>query len=305
MPDSVRFKDRKHEKLMNKKILLSHGSGYLFLLPYLILFTAFLVVPLFYGFGLSFFRWEMLSSVPAHFIGLKNYNEALHSSYFWKALWATMRFVIMIVPSVVIVALLIAVGIQSLPSGFQTFFRAAYFFPTLISIAVAGILWRWFYNAEFGLFNSYLGYFGIKIPWLTEVSWAMKSIVLMTLWWTVGGPMVILLAGLQHIPHHYYEAAAIDGANGIQRFFHITLPLMRPVLLFVIVMNIIGSFQVFGQTFMITRGGPELSTRVLVQYIYETAFSFYRMGYGAAMSWLLFLVIAVFSFIQFRIMKER
>jgi len=132
----------------------------------------------------------------------------------------------------------------------------------------------------------------------------MWAIVLMTLWWTLGGPIVVLLAGLNQIPRQYYEAAAIDGAGPMRRFLHITLPQLRPILLFVSIMNIIGSFQVFGQTFMITRGGPEHSTRVLVQYIYETAFTNYRMGYGSAMSWLLFAVIAVFAIIQFRILRE-
>jgi multiple sugar transport system permease protein len=236
---------------------------------------------------------------------LENYREALKDKYFWMALWATVRFVVMIVPTVICGALLVAAAINALPAKRQSVFRALFFFPTLISISVAGILWRWFFNTEFGLFNAGLANFGMKVPWLSDARWAMKSISLMTFWWTLGGPMVILLAGLNQIPDHYYEAAAIDGANAIQRFFYITIPLLRPVLLFVIVMSVIGSFQVFGQTFMITRGGPEFSTRVLVQYIYETAFSFYRMGYGAAMSWLLFLVIAVFSIIQFRIMRER
>jgi len=290
---------------MKYKSTLFRYSGYVFLLPYMALFCAFLVVPLCYGLVLSFFDWEMISPFPPKFIGLGNYGEALTSPYFWKALWATIRFVIMIVPSVVLGALLIALLINNVPQKQESFFRAAYFFPTIISISVAGILWRWFYNTEFGLFNSYLQNLGIRVHWLSEMKWAMKSIVLMTLWWTIGGAMVVLLAGLKQIPDQYYEAAAIDGANAIHRFFYITLPLLRPVLLFVIVMSIIGSFQVFGQTFMITRGGPELSTRVLVQYIYETAFSNYRMGYGAAMSWLLFLVIAVFSLIQFRLIKER
>ncbi len=290
---------------MNNTHTLSRYTGYWFLLPYLLLFCAFLVLPFCYGLGLSLFRWEMLSPQPPHFIGLGNYNEAIHSPYFWKALWATFRFVVMIVPLSLSGALLVALGINALPSNRQTFFRASYFFPTLISISVAGILWRWFFSTEFGLFNSYLDYVNIKIPWLTDTAWAMKSIVIMTFWWTIGVPMVILLAGLQQIPSHYYEAAQIDGAGSFQRFFYITLPLLRPVLLFVIVMSIIGSFQVFGQTFMITRGGPELSTRVLVQYIYETAFTHYRMGYGASMSWILFLVIAVFSYIQFRFLREK
>jgi multiple sugar transport system permease protein len=284
---------------------LSHYTGYLFLLPYLVLFGSFLLLPVCYGLGLSLFRWEMLSIVPPKFIGGGNYKEALTTPYFWKALGATLRFVIMTVPIVVGCALFLALGINALPRKHQTFFRAAYFFPTIISISVAGILWRWFFSTEFGLFNAYLGSVGIKVPWLSDVRWAMKSIVLMTFWWTLGGPMVILLAGLQEIPEQYHEAAAIDGANACQRFFHITLPLLRPVLLFVIVMNIIASFQVFGQTFMITRGGPELSTRVLMQYIYETSFTHYRIGYGAAMSWLLFAIIAGFSFIQFRIIREK
>jgi len=289
---------------MNRRFLF-RLSGYLFVLPYFVLFLVFLIAPLVYGFGLSFFRWELLSPAPARFVAVGNYAEAMKSEYFWKAMWATFRFVIMAVPLNVGVALLIAVGINSLPSKMQGFFRAAYFLPTIISISVVGILWRWFFNGEFGLFNAWLSIFGLKAPWLTNVSWAMKSVVLMTLWWTLGGPMVILLAGLQQIPDHYYEAAAIDGAGTRQRFWHITLPLLRPVLLFVVVMNVIGSFQVFGQTFMVTRGGPELSTRVLVQYIYETAFNNYRMGYGAAMSWLLFVAIAVFSIIQFRVLREK
>ncbi len=283
-------------------------SGWLFVAPYLVLFGAFIILPLVYGLGLSFFRWEMLSPAPAKFVGLDNYREALFgagSEYFRKALWATFRFVAMTAPLNVCLSLLIAVGVNAVAGRRQALYRAGFFVPTLVSIGVAGILWRWFFNSEFGLFNAYLAPLGWKVPWLTDSVWAMKSVVFMTLWWTVGGPMVIFLAGLQHIPRHYYEAASIDGAGALRRFVHITLPQLRPILLFVSVMEIIGSFQVFGQTFMVTRGGPDFSTRVLVQYIYETAFTHYRMGYGAAMSWLLFCCIAVFSVIQFRLMRER
>jgi multiple sugar transport system permease protein len=284
---------------------LQRWSGYLFALPYLGLFAAFVVLPLLYGLGLSFYRWELLSPAPPQFVGAANYHEAFEDAYFWKALGATLRFVVMVIPLTVGLALAIAVGLNALPRSRQTVYRAAYFLPTILTISVAGLLWRWFYNSEFGLFNAYLAPLGLKIPWITDTRWAMKSIVLMTLWWTVGGPMVVFLAGLQNIPAHYHEAAALDGATGWQSFLHVTLPLLRPVLLFVAVLNIIGAFQVFGQTFMITRGGPELSTRSLVQYIYETAFNNYRMGYAAALSWLLFLVIAVFSFAQFRLMREQ
>lgn len=290
---------------VQRRKALRRWSGWLFVLPYLVLFFTFLILPLLYGMGLSGFQWELLSRVPAKFIGLGNYQEAMGDDYFWKALWATLRFVVMNVPLVVGFALLVAVAIQSVPESRQSLYRAMYFLPTILTISVVGILWRWFYSSEFGLFNAYLAPLGIKIPWITDTEWAMKSIVGMTLWWTVGGPLVVLLAGLHGISSQYREAAALDGAKGWQQFFYITLPLLRPVLLFVIVMNIIGSFQVFGQTFMITRGGPELSTLTLVQYIYETAFNHYRMGYAASLSWLLFLVIAFFSFLQFRWMRER
>jgi len=279
-------------------------TGYLFLGPYLALFALFVLAPLLYGLGLSFVEWEMLSPTPPRFAGAANYVEALHSAYFWKALYATVRFVMFCVPLTIALSLTAALGIHAMPRVRQTVYRAAYFLPTLISISVAGILWRWFFNGEFGLFNALLEPLGLKVPWLTETSLAMWAIVLMTLWWTLGGPIVVLLAGLNQIPRQYYEAAAIDGAGTMRQFFHITLPQLRPILLFVSVMNIIGSFQVFGQTFIITSGGPEHSTRVLVQYIYETAFTNYRMGYGSAMSWLLFAVIAAFAIIQFRVLRE-
>ncbi len=284
---------------------LRRYAGYLFVLPYLLLFGGFLVLPLFYGLQLSFFRWELLSPAPPQFIALGNYREATGDPYFWRAVGTTLRFVVFSVPLTVIIALGVAVGINSIPRRRQAFYRAAFFLPTMLTISVAAILWRWFYNTEFGIFNAYLSKIGVSIPWLTDANWAMVSIILMTLWWTIGGPMVILLAGLQNLPDHYYEAARIDGANARQQFWFVTLPLLRPVLLFTVVLNIIGAFQVFGQTFMITRGGPEFATRSLVHYIYETAFNNYRMGYAAAMSWLLFLIIGVFSIAQFRLMREK
>jgi len=291
--------------MTTRRTLLRRASGYLFALPYLLLFSAFVLLPLAYGLGLSLFRWEMLSRVPPRFVGADNFREAFGDPYFYKALAATFRFVVMAVPPTISLALLIAIGLQAAAGRRQAFYRAAYFLPTMITISVAGILWRWFYNSEFGLFNTYLSVVGVKIPWITDAGWAMPSLVLMTLWWTVGGPSVVLLAGFQNIPPPYFEAASLDGATGWQRFWHIALPLLRPVLLFTVVLNVIGAFQVFGQVYMITRGGPELSTRTLVQYIYETAFNNYRMGYAAALSWLLFLVIGVFSVLQFRLMRER
>lgn len=279
-------------------------SGYLFALPHLLLFSVFLLGPLLYGFSLSLQRWELLSSAPRTFVGAGNYAEAVRDPYVLQALGVTFRFVVASVPLTILLALTIAVGLHQIRGPRQAFYRACYYVPTLISISVAGILWRWFYNSEFGLFNAMLAPLGVKVPWLSDPAWAMPALIVMSLWWTIGGPTVVLLAGLQGIPAHYHEAASMDGATGWQGFRHVTLPLLRPVLLFTVVMNVIGAFQVFGQMFMITRGGPELTTRTLVQFIYETAFNNYRMGYAAALSWLLFAVIAVFALIQFRLLRE-
>ena len=284
--------------------------GYGFVLPYLILFATFLLLPLGFGLYLSFTEYELVSPAavakrPPQFNGIANYEEAMSDPYFWKALGATARFVAMASPLTILLALILALGISVVPDRRQQAYRLAFFVPTMITISVAGLVWRWFYSTEFGLFNAVLANFDMKVPWLTDADWAMRSIVLMTLWWTVGGPVVILLAGIRQIPQTYYEAAAIDGATGWRSTLHITLPMLKPVLLFVIVMNVIGAFQVFGQAFIITSGGPARATTVLVQYIYITAFQNYRLGYGAAMSWLLFVVIAIFTFIQFRLMREK
>jgi multiple sugar transport system permease protein len=282
-------------------------TGYVFLSPYLMLFAIFLVLPLGYGLWLSLMRYELLSPQPPAFVGLANYLEAIHDPHFWQAFTATARFVGMTSPLTILIALALALALNTIPDRRQRAYRLLIFLPGMITISVAGLVWRWLYSTEFGLFNVILGYIGYKAPWLTDTAWAMKSIVLMTLWWTVGGPMIILLAGLRQIPQVYYDAAAVDGATGWRRTAFITLPLLKPVLLMVLVMNVIGAFQVFGQPYMITNGtgGPERSTLVLVMYIYETAFMDYRLGYGAAMAWLLFATIAILSIVQFRLMRER
>lgn len=279
-------------------------SAYLYATPYLVLFAGFVALPLAFGLGLSFFDWELISAIPPRFAAFGNYVEALRSPLFWKAMFATLRFTVMTVPLVTLVALALALLLEALPPRAQSFCRASLFLPSIISVSVAGLLWRWLYNGDFGLLNAVLARWDAQVPWITDTRWAMKSLVLMTVWWTVGGPMVILLAGLKQIPPQLREAAAVDGATPAQAFVHVTLPQLRPVLLLVLVLNTIASFQVFGQAFIVTGGGPELSTRVLVNYVYDMAFGAYRMGYAAAMSWLLFLAIAVISWVQTRLMKE-
>jgi len=273
------------------------------LAPFVGLFGAFVLAPLVFGLGLGFFSWDMLGSAPAAWIGLGNYAEACGDPYFWKSLRITLTFVLFTVPLVVCLAMGLAVLMERVAKR-RGLYRSLLLLPMMINLTVIGLLWRWFLNPDFGLFNAWLEVIGVRVPWLAEPGWALAAIVVMTLWWTVGGPSILLLAGLQQVPVQLHEAAAIDGAGPWKTFFFVTFPVLRPVVLFVVVTQVIACFQVFGQTFMVTRGGPALGTRVLVQYIYETAFTYYRMGYGAAMSWLLFLVIVAVAWAVFRLLKS-
>ena len=237
-------------------------AGYWFLAPYLVLFTVFTLGPLLFGFVLSFLNYDLAHAEPAKFIGTANYDEALSSEFFGKALWATVKFVLMSVPITVPLALLLAVAIESTQGPRQAIYRIGVFAPTVVTISVVGLMWRWFYDRDFGLANALLRPFAsllttlhidYPVKFLDYPNGAMASIVLMTIWWTVGGPVLVLLAGLKQIPATSYEAAAIDGATGWRAFWNITLPSMRPALLFTLVINVIGAFQVFGQPYMVTK----------------------------------------------------
>jgi multiple sugar transport system permease protein len=280
-------------------------SGYLYVAPYALVFACFVVLPFGVSLALSFCQYDLAADRPPRFVGFQNFAEAINDPFFWRALVVTLRYVAWIIPTQLVLSVLLGVGMHALTRGGQQTVRAMLFLPGMFSIAVTGILWQWFYNQEFGLFNTLLKWVGLPgVPWLSSVNLAMPSIVLMTLWWTLGGSAAIVLTGLQQIPRQIHEAAAIDGASAWQSFWKITLPMLKPVLLFTIVMNTIGAFQMFAQSMLLTGGGPEMSTRGVVSLIYDTAFANYRLGYAAAISWLLFLFIASFSFIQFRLIRR-
>ena len=279
-------------------------TGWLFIAPYLAAFLTFIVLPIGVSLTLSFMQYDLTARDQIHFVGLKNYSDAIADDYFKQALVATLRYAVLLVPSLIVAALAVAFGLNAMTRGMNTV-RALLFLPGMFNVAVVAIIWQWFYNGEFGLFNFLLPKLGLeKQPWLSDKAYAMPSIVAMSLWWAIGGTAVIMLAALQQIPKQIFEAALLDGAGNKALFSKISLPLLKPVLLFVVITNTIGAFQVFGQPFLLTRGGPELSTRGVVQYIYETAFNNYRMGYGAAMSWLLFLLIATFALVQYRFLRR-
>ena len=278
--------------------------GYLFLTPYMLAFLCFLALPVIVAGTLSVMQFDLTSKETTHFVGAQNFKEVYKDTYFWQALLATSRYVIWMVPCLAFTALGIALGLNAMSNG-RNITRALIFLPGMFTIAVTAIIWNWFYNLEFGFFNFVIKHFGGQpVPWLSEKSLAMPSIVLMALWWSAGGASIIILTSLQQIPKMYFEAASLDGANIWQLFKNITFPLLKPVLFFVILTSTIGAFQMFPQASLLTNGGPELSTRGVVQYIYETAFNNYRLGYAASISWILAAITMIFGAFQFLMIRK-
>lgn len=275
----------------------------LFLGPSLIGVTLFLAGPIVASAGLSFASWDLLT--PPEFAGLRNFRRLASDREFWAALRHTLAFLAGYIPLVMTAGLLVAVALNGRVPG-RNVFRAVYFLPVVASWVAVALVWKWMLNPSFGLVNNLLAEIGVQGPaWLFDPNWAMISVILTSVWKDVGFVMVILLAGLQGIPREYYEAAAIDGAKAHQLLAHITVPLLSPALFFALSISLINSFQVFDQVYVMTGGGPAGATTVLVERIVKNAFSFSRMGYASAMSWVLFALIFVttlaFSRLQRRV----
>ncbi len=278
-------------------------TPYLFLLPALALFLVFRVYPLVNGLWLSFTS-ARLGRTQYAFVGLSNYEKLLADDRFLLSLVNTAYYTAASTLPILALPLLLAVVLnRDVP--LKALLRGAFFFPFTLSVVTVGLTWLWLLDPLVGPFNYYLKRIGLQVgSLLAEPGSAMWGIVLTSVWWVTGYYLVIYLAGLQDIPRHLYEAAAIDGAGVCRSFWSITLPLLRPVFLFVFVIHIIGSFQIFGQVFIMTRGGPGDATRTVVQHLYETAFqNLFAFGSASAMAWVLFAVILVFSVIQFRILR--
>lgn len=273
--------------------------GYLFLLPNIVGFLMFTALAVVTAFGLALTEWDLL--IPPKFIGAANYVKLLtRDTVFQQALLNTAYFVAGVVPLEVIGALLLALLLNQ-PIRAMTIYRAIYFVPTVTSLIAVSIVWQWLYHSELGLVNYFLGAVGVpRINWLGSTEWAMPAVIFMSAWKALGYYAVIFLAGLQGIPEHLHEAAQIDGANSWQRFWRITLPLLSPTLFFVLVISIIRAFQVFDQVLIMTRGGPANATSTIVYFIYNSGFVWFRMGYAAAASWVLFAVIFIVTLIQAR-----
>ncbi|MGE4584282.1 MAG: carbohydrate ABC transporter permease [Sphaerochaeta sp.] len=278
-------------------------DGIVFSLPFLFIYVAFMIYPLLSGFSISFFKWDILSS--ASFIGLDNYRTLLSDAKFYSSLWHTLEFVLMTTPTLLVVGFLMALAITG-TSPLKHVMENVFFFPYIFSMTVVSTLWAWLMQKDWGIFNQVLLQLRLQpVSWLTNEQFAMWSVGLTTLWWTAGFNMILFGAGIKQIPKEVYESASIDGATYLQSVRHITIPLVSSTTVLCLILQIIASFNVFGQVYVMTGGGPHGTTRVLVQYIYETGFKYYKMGYSAAMSYVLFVIILVVSILQYVLLSRK
>ena len=285
-------------------------APWLFLAPYLVLFLAFVVAPAIYGFWISLHDYDYtLPGKP--YVGLQNYADLFDSSTlaydrFWTGMKATAIFTVMSVPLLLVIPLAVALVMNQRFRG-RNLFRAVYFAPYVLGVAVVAVMWRFLLDNNIGLVNHYLGLVGLPddIAWTTSVPAAWFALVGVTVWWTLGFNAVIYLAGLQDIPKELYEAAEVDGASAWQRFWNVTLPGLRPVLSFVTMVTIIASANMFGQSYLMTRGAPGTETRTAIYQIAETGLRQYQMGSAAAMSYVLTIVLMIASLIVLRLFRER
>jgi multiple sugar transport system permease protein len=273
--------------------------AYLFILPSLLGFVVFLVVPMIASLGISFYDWELLS--PPRFVGLKNFSTLLTDRVFKDVVVNTVYYTFGLVPLNLVVSLGLALWLNTRLRGL-TLYRMAFFLPVVTVTVAVALIWRWMYEPRFGIIDTALRAVGLPGPsWLGDTNWAMPAIIIMSVWKGFGYNMVLFLAGLQGIPVSLYEAAMIDGATGWQRFWRITLPLLSPTVFLAVVLTVISSFQVFDQAYVMTGGGPANATNTIVLYIYQNGFQLFRMGYASAIAWVLFGVIFIFTLVQMRL----
>ena len=276
--------------------------AWLMLAPNIIGFIMFMLIPVVATFVLSFMKYDMLTKPK--FIGLGNYITMFKDPVVWQVTGNTILYTILTVPVGMCISLLLAVMLDQ-KIAFRRFYRAAFFLPSITSMVVVAIVWQWIYNPEFGLLNYFLSLFGIKGPkWLLDARTSLMSLAIVGIWKSAGYNMIIFLSGLQGISTSYYEAAMLDGAGTWAQFRYITLPLLKPTTFFIFVMAVIGSFQVFDQVMLMTQGGPGRSSSVLVHYLYQNAFQYFKLGYACAIAYLLFFIIMGITIFNMRMEKN-
>lgn len=295
----------KAHSISKKKYINEAISGYAFMMPFVVSISVFIIGPLIYAFIISFKDFSYLNPSSSHWVGFKNYIGLLNDQTFKKALLNTTIYSLFVVPTQLFIALILALVVDSDIKG-KTFFRVAYYIPTVTSTVAVSVIFLYLFKAD-GLVNTILSKIGIHgQAWFNNVNFALPSIMMMAIWSSVGNYMVIFLAGLQDIPAELYEAAEVDGANKFQRFIKITLPLLRHVVFFNLVVSLIGIFQIFDQAYVVSggSGGPLDATMTVVLDIYKTGFKDFNMGYASAMAFVLFLIILILTLLQRVLFKE-
>lgn len=276
--------------------------AYLFLLPQYLGLLCFVLGPVVVTLFLSFSEWNLVA--PPRWIGLQNYQVSFQTDVFWQTWRNTIYYVVVSVAGGIVFSLALALALNEKLRG-VTLYRGIYFLPVVTSAVAVSMVWRWLYNPEFGLFNAVLTTIGLPtLPWLNSLKWAMPSVIIMSIWQTVGYNMVIFLAGLQGIADQFYEAAEMDGATAWQKFRHITLPLLSPTTFFILITATIGAFQAFNQIYIMTNGGPANATRVILLHIYILAFRLFKIGEASAVSWVLFLILFILTLINFFVARK-
>jgi len=265
----------------------------------------FTFIPVFMSAYFSLFKWNINNPEP-NFTWFSNYIEVFKAPLFWLVLRNNLIYAFTTIPLSMALALFLAILINQKMGWIRSLYRGSLFYPTMIPMVAAAMLWVWIFNPGLGIFNYYLGFLGLpKIEWLYDMRYALIAIIIMSIWKNFGYYMLIFLAGLQGIPNHYYEAAAIEGASGWKQFRYITFPMLAPATLFVFIVAIISSFQVFDQVFVMTQGGPGDRTNVLVFYIYQHAFRFWDLGMGSTLTTLFILGLLVAIWLVFRVIGRR
>jgi len=276
-------------------------EGYLWISPWLIGFLIFSLGPIIASFYLSLTKYK-IGGTP-EWVGFANYQEALfNDKLFWPSLGRTAYYSVAVVILGVVLSLFAAILLNQDLRG-KSFFRALFYLPSLTPLVSLALLWTWLLHPKLGLMNYLLSYIGIQGPgWLVDRAWAIPSLILISLWASVGGGrMIIFLAGLQGVPKEIYESADLDGANAWQRFWGITVPLISPVIFFNVILGVIGSFGVFSLAYIATAGGPNYATWFFMLHLYYNAFDYFQMGYASALAWVFFLIIFVLSFLQIKL----
>ncbi|MFE5409290.1 carbohydrate ABC transporter permease [Microbacterium sp. NPDC056569] len=284
--------------------------AYLFLAPFLILFGTFVIAPAIFGLWISLTDWSPFRDVQ-NFVGLDNYIDLFvpgttTSEDFWESMRATAIFVVASVPFLVVLPLLVALLLNRRLRG-ATVFRTVFFAPYVLGVAIVGVIWVYILDTQSGILNHVLGLLGLPddTPWIVDVPWVWVSLVGVTVWWTAGLNTVIFLAGLKGINGDLYEAAALDGAGAVRSFWNVTVPGLRPVMLFITTTTILASANMFGQSYLLTAGGPGNETRTAIMYIADQGLSQNNMAPAAAMSYILFAILAIISVVNFRLQRER